>query len=45
MRFDFEPVDPEKEWTVHDDTFMYQEGFYVKVRERVLEDLGQSNLG
>lgn len=34
LRFDFEPIDPEKEWTVHDDTFMYQENFYVKVRER-----------
>ncbi|KAL8867886.1 MAG: hypothetical protein Q9198_008358 [Flavoplaca austrocitrina] len=36
LRFDFKPMDPEKEWTVYNDTFMYQEGFRVKVRERVI---------
>ena len=36
LRFDLEPMDSEEEWTVYDDTFMYQEGFRVKVRERVI---------
>ncbi|KAL8888387.1 MAG: hypothetical protein Q9215_004183 [Flavoplaca cf. flavocitrina] len=36
LRFDFKPMDPEKEWTVYNDTFMYQEGFEVKIRERVI---------
>ena len=33
LRFDLEPMNPEREWTVYNDTFMYQEGFRVEVRE------------
>lgn len=40
LRFDFEPMDPEKEWTVYNDTFMYQDGFRAKVRERVIGSAG-----
>ncbi|KAL9024942.1 MAG: hypothetical protein Q9180_007765 [Flavoplaca navasiana] len=36
LRFDFEPMNLEREWTVYNDTFMYQEGFQVKVHERVI---------
>lgn len=35
LRFDFILINPEEEWTVYDDVFMYQENFQVKVRERM----------
>ena len=38
LRFDFLPVNPNEEWTVHDDGFMYQEDFQVEVREREFGD-------
>ncbi|KAL8872964.1 MAG: hypothetical protein Q9174_001498 [Haloplaca sp. 1 TL-2023] len=41
LRFDFEPADPGKEWTVYDDVFMYQSDFHVKVRQRTKPDTAQ----
>lgn len=38
LRFDFLPTNPDEEWTVHNDVFMYQENFQVQVRERKLRD-------
>ncbi|KAL8851458.1 MAG: hypothetical protein Q9221_003637 [Calogaya cf. arnoldii] len=38
LRFEFIPVDPEKEWTIHNDAFMYQEDFQVEIRERMVGD-------
>ncbi|KAL8992639.1 MAG: hypothetical protein Q9169_006945 [Polycauliona sp. 2 TL-2023] len=40
LRFDFMPVNPNQSWTVYDDTFMYQEDFQVKVRERSAGNVG-----
>ncbi|KAL8854153.1 MAG: hypothetical protein Q9221_001075 [Calogaya cf. arnoldii] len=34
LRFEFTPINPEEEWTVYDDVFMYQENFQVQVKER-----------
>ncbi|KAI4236460.1 MAG: hypothetical protein LQ349_002532 [Xanthoria aureola] len=38
LRFDFMLMEPDKEWTVYNDTFMYQKDLLVKVRERVMAD-------
>lgn len=38
LRFDFMLMEPDKEWTVYNDTFMYQKELQVKVRERIIAD-------
>ncbi|KAL8899589.1 MAG: hypothetical protein Q9207_006111 [Kuettlingeria erythrocarpa] len=38
LRFDLKPTNPDEKWTVHNDAFMYQENFHVKVRDRKLAE-------